>query len=34
VEKLREEVRFDSLEALIAQMDRDALAARSVLGIG
>jgi len=34
VEKLREEARFDSLEALIAQMDRDAAAARSVLGIG
>ena len=31
VQKLREELRFDSVEALIVQMDRDAMAARSIL---
>jgi riboflavin kinase/FMN adenylyltransferase len=33
VEKLRDEVRFESLDALIAQMDRDAAAARGILKI-
>jgi riboflavin kinase/FMN adenylyltransferase len=31
VQKLREELRFDSVDALIVQMDRDAMAARSIL---
>jgi len=33
VEKLREEERFDSLDALVVQMDRDAAAARRILNI-
>lgn len=34
VAKLRDEEKFDGLDALIAQMDRDAIDARRVLGIG
>lgn len=34
VAKLRDEIRFDDLPALIAQMDRDAAEARMVLGSG
>lgn len=33
VAKLRDEVKFDDLDALVVQMDRDALDARRVLGI-
>ena len=33
VAKLREEARFDSLEALIAQMHEDAARARALLGV-
>jgi len=33
VHKLREEARFDDLEALVAQMDRDAARARATLGL-
>jgi riboflavin kinase/FMN adenylyltransferase len=33
VERLRDEQKFDSLDALVAQMHRDAAAARRVLGI-
>ncbi|KGI77929.1 bifunctional riboflavin kinase/FAD synthetase [Oleiagrimonas soli] len=33
VEHLRDEAKFDDLDALVAQMDRDAAAARAVLGI-
>jgi riboflavin kinase/FMN adenylyltransferase len=33
VARLRDEVRFDSLDALVAQMDRDAAQARALLGV-
>ena len=34
VARLRDELRFDSLDALVAQMDKDAAAARAVLAAG
>lgn len=34
VAKLRDEVKFDGLDALVVQMDRDAADARRILGIG
>jgi riboflavin kinase/FMN adenylyltransferase len=33
VQRLRDEQKFDSLDALVAQMHRDAAAARTILGI-
>jgi riboflavin kinase/FMN adenylyltransferase len=33
VERLRDEQKFESLDALVAQMHRDAAAARRVLGV-
>jgi len=32
VQKLRDEEKFDSLDAMVQQIDRDARAARSILG--
>ena len=33
VQRLRDEQKFDSLDTLVAQMHRDAAAARAILGI-